>query len=68
MIGMKLSRGPPVSKSNNAFAQPHWNTAVVRPNVARILSRNPIVALIGTRMERKTRSRMTRDRITIIPI
>ncbi|MNO05021.1 hypothetical protein D3C81_2262410 [compost metagenome] len=68
MIGIKLMIGPPVSNPSRLFSHPHWNTAVVNPYVARTLSRNPTVALIGTRMDRNTNSRMIRESKTIIPM
>jgi hypothetical protein len=49
-IGMKLTIGWP-SISPKA---PSWKTATVAPSVASTESRNPKVAVSGTRTERKT--------------
>ena len=45
-------------------SQPHWNTAVVAPNEAAMVSRNPSTAVTGTRIDRNATSRSTIARPT----
>ncbi len=64
MIGARLSNGPVVSAWTSCLSQPHWNTAVVAPSEAPIVSRNPRTPTTGTRIERNTSTSSTNARPT----
>ena len=58
MIGRKLSTGPGAVTPKTPARCPSWKIAVIPPKVASSESTKPSVAVSGTRIERKTTTRI----------
>ena len=64
MIGARLISGPVTSALTTSASQPHWNTAVVAPSAAPMVSRKPSTPTTGTRIDRNTSTSRTNARPT----